>query len=152
MKLEDKLFSLRKAKGLSQLKLAEEIGVSRQAISRWEAGLAKPTTENLKCLGALYNVSLEYLLNDDANELEQHSGITDETEGMSTSVPASVDDGKTGKRKIIKWVAIALGLLALLVAVEILAIVGNEGDFVTINDIQQKEVELEPDIGFDVEW
>lgn len=62
MKLEEKLFSLRKAKGLSQLKLAEKVGVSRQAISRWEAGVAKPTTENLKCLGELYNVPLEYLL------------------------------------------------------------------------------------------
>lgn len=69
MKLEEKLFSLRKAKGLSQLNLAEKIGVSRQAISRWEAGIAKPTTDNLKCLGTLYNVPLEYLLNDDAVEL-----------------------------------------------------------------------------------
>lgn len=74
MKLQEKLFSLRKARGLSQLKLAEKVGVSRQAISRWEAGVAMPTTENLKCLGELYNVSLEYLLNDDAAEPGDRDG------------------------------------------------------------------------------
>ena len=41
MKLEEKLVSLRKAKGLSQMKLAEKMNVSRQAISRWETGAAK---------------------------------------------------------------------------------------------------------------
>ena len=44
MKLEEKLVSLRKAKGLSQMKLAEMMNVSRQAISRWEVGAAVPST------------------------------------------------------------------------------------------------------------
>lgn len=66
MKLEEKLVSLRKAKGLSQLKLAEMMNVSRQAISRWEVGTAVPSTDNLKYLGRLYDVPLEYLLHDDA--------------------------------------------------------------------------------------
>lgn len=48
MKLEEKLISLRKANGLSQLKLAEKMGVSRQAISKWEAGASKPSTENFE--------------------------------------------------------------------------------------------------------
>ena len=65
MKLEEKLISLRKANGLSQLKLAEKMGVSRQAISKWEAGSSKPSTESLKTLVALYDVPLEYLLNED---------------------------------------------------------------------------------------
>ena len=50
MKLEEKLVSLRKAKGLSQMKLAEKMNVSRQAISRWETGAAIPSSENLKYL------------------------------------------------------------------------------------------------------
>ncbi len=53
MKLEEKLISMRKANGLSQLKLAEKMGVSRQAISKWEAGSSKPSTESLKTLAAL---------------------------------------------------------------------------------------------------
>lgn len=62
MKLEEKLVSLRKAKGLSQMKLAEKMNVSRQAISRWETGAAIPSSENLKYLSDLYSVSLDYLL------------------------------------------------------------------------------------------
>lgn len=68
MKLEEKLVLLRKGKRLSQLKLAEMMNVSRQAISRWEVGAGTPSTENLKYLGSLYGVPLEYLLNDDAPE------------------------------------------------------------------------------------
>ena len=65
MKLEEKLISLRKANGLSQFNLAEQLGVSRQAVSKWEAGASKLSTENLKTLAALYDVPLEYLLNED---------------------------------------------------------------------------------------
>ena len=54
MKLEEKLVSLRKAKGLSQMKLAEKMNVSRQAISRWETGAAIPSSENLKYLSDLF--------------------------------------------------------------------------------------------------
>ena len=71
MKLEEKLISLRKEKGLSQMKLAEMMNVSRQAISRWEVGAAVPSTDNLKFLGNLYGVSLEYLLHDDAPKPNQ---------------------------------------------------------------------------------
>lgn len=51
MKLEERLISLRKEKGLSQMKLAEMMNVSRQAISRWEVGAAVPSTDNLKFFG-----------------------------------------------------------------------------------------------------
>lgn len=72
MKLEEKLISLRKEKGLSQMKLAEMMNVSRQAISRWEVGAAVPSTDNLKFLGNLYGASLEYLLHDDEPKPNQN--------------------------------------------------------------------------------
>ena len=59
---------MRKEKGLSQLQLAEEINVSRQAISRWEVGLAVPSREKLRALSELYNVSVDYLLSDKTAE------------------------------------------------------------------------------------
>lgn len=65
MKLEEKLACLRKREGLSQMELAEAMEVSRQAISRWEAGATAPSTENLKCLSELYGVPLEVLLDDE---------------------------------------------------------------------------------------
>ena len=58
MELSEKLTTLRKSKGLSQLELAEAINVSRQAISRWEVGTATPSAENLKCLSEYYEILL----------------------------------------------------------------------------------------------
>mgnify|MGYP002618930748 CR=1 FL=1 len=75
MKLEEKLISLRKEKGLSQMKLAEMMNVSRQAISRWEVGAAVPSTDNLKSLSKLYHVPVDYLLHD---EVERDSFNKDE--------------------------------------------------------------------------
>lgn len=152
MKLAEKLVYLRKEKGLSQLKLAEMMDVSRQAISRWETGVAVPSAENLKYLGNLYDVSLDYLFNDGADEPERNKGITDKQEDELAPVPDSVDDGKNGKRKVAKWVVIALGLLGLMVTIYICVIVGNEGDFVPINEVQKKEVESEAGPWFDFDW
>ena len=64
MELKEKLVALRKEKGLTQLAVAEKLDVSRQAISRWESGMALPSTDNLKCLGALYGVPVDYLINE----------------------------------------------------------------------------------------
>ena len=62
MKLEEKLISLRKANGLSQFNLAEQLGVSRQAVSKWESGASAPSTTNLMALAKLFGVSAEELL------------------------------------------------------------------------------------------
>ena len=59
MELSEKLATLRKNKGLSQLELAEAINVSRQAISRWEVGTATPSAENLKFLSEYYDISVD---------------------------------------------------------------------------------------------
>ena len=64
MKLPEKLVTLRKARGLSQEALAEQLGVSRQAISRWEGGSAQPDAGNLFQLSRLFQVSADYLLDD----------------------------------------------------------------------------------------
>lgn len=68
MKLEEKLVSLRKKKGLTQMNVAEVLNVSRQAISRWESGTTIPSTENLKTLSKLYEVPVDYLLREDHEE------------------------------------------------------------------------------------
>lgn len=70
MNLHTKLVSLRKEKGLTQLDLAERLNVSRQAISRWEVGTAVPSIDNLKILGELYGVPVDYLLDDTADSFD----------------------------------------------------------------------------------
>ena len=66
MTLSEKLYTLRKQSGLSQEQLAEQLNISRQAISKWESGQAVPETEKLLLLSNYFNVSLDYLLKDEA--------------------------------------------------------------------------------------
>ena len=65
MKFEEKLTVLRKKNGLSQEDLADQLGVSRQAISRWELGSTMPDAPNLLKLSDLFGVSIDYLLHDE---------------------------------------------------------------------------------------
>lgn len=60
----EKLFKLRKQKGLSQEALAETLGTTRQAISKWENGQGFPETEKLLMIGNIFEVSIDYLLKD----------------------------------------------------------------------------------------
>ena len=69
MALSDKLYMLRKKSGLSQEQLAEQLIVSRQAISKWESGQSVPESEKLIAISNYFDVSLDYLLKDE-NENE----------------------------------------------------------------------------------
>ena len=62
LKTADNLLNLRKASGLSQEELAEKIGVSRQAVSKWERGEASPDTDNFIALSEVYGVTLDELI------------------------------------------------------------------------------------------
>ena len=65
IKVANRLVELRKKNGYSQEQLAFKLGVSRQAVSKWERAEASPDTDNLICLAKLYNVSLDDLLDTD---------------------------------------------------------------------------------------
>ena len=69
MTLEKKLACLRKREGLSQAEVSEKLDVSRQAVTKWETGTSRPSIENLQSLSRLYNVPLEYLLDESVDEL-----------------------------------------------------------------------------------
>ena len=58
----NRLAELRRAHGLSQEELAEKLGVSRQAVSKWERAESSPDTDNLIALAQLYGVTLDVLL------------------------------------------------------------------------------------------
>ena len=62
MNFGEKLFKLRKETGLSQEALADQLGTTRQAVSKWERSESSPDTDNLIALAALYGVSLDELL------------------------------------------------------------------------------------------
>ena len=68
MTLSEKLQNLRRAAGLSQEQLAEQLGVTRQAVSKWETGEGKPDIDNLLPLAKLLGTTVDYLLDDGADE------------------------------------------------------------------------------------
>lgn len=106
MKLAEKLIYLRKEKRLSQLKLAELMNVSRQAVSRWEVGAATPSIENLKYLSGLYGVSLEYLL-DDGEDSPEGRAMT------AAGAYGGLLEKKPGKRAVLALTAAASCIFAL---------------------------------------
>ncbi len=62
IEIADRLIKMRKAHGFSQEELAEKLGISRQAVSKWERAESSPDTDNLIMLSRLYGVSLDTLL------------------------------------------------------------------------------------------
>ena len=61
MTFGEKLHRLRREKGMSQEALAAELGVSRQAVSRWELGEVVPDTANVLGVSRIFGVSTDYL-------------------------------------------------------------------------------------------
>ena len=107
MSLPEKLLSLRKQNGFTQMELAEKLHVSRQAISRWEVGTAAPSTENLKELSALYDVSVDYLLGDHAEAIVVASETRD--------IPGKQEQLRSNKQ--LHLVILALSLVLAIVIV-----------------------------------
>lgn len=67
MEFNEKLQLLRTTKGISQEKLAEELGISRQLISKWEEGDEIPDIQDLMALSDWFDISLDELLRDRVN-------------------------------------------------------------------------------------
>ena len=65
MTFDQKLVTLRKQAGLSQEAFSEKLGISRQAVSKWENGTAQPTNENLAQIARLFDVTISSLLDDE---------------------------------------------------------------------------------------
>ena len=75
MTLEEQIKHYRKQAGLSQEKMAEKIGVSRQAITKWENGTGTPDIANLKAIADLFQISVDELLSNEKSEKKQSDYI-----------------------------------------------------------------------------
>ena len=79
-----KLLELRNQKGISQSKLAERIGVSKQSVNSWETGESYPTGKNLEKLSICFNVSIDYLTKDvNDNVSISLKGLNDENKSLA---------------------------------------------------------------------
>lgn len=65
--LSEKLYTLRKKSGLSQEQLAQQLNVSRQAVSKWESGSSIPESDKLLAISEYFHVTLDYLMKEKAD-------------------------------------------------------------------------------------
>jgi transcriptional regulator with XRE-family HTH domain len=94
MSFADNLQSKRKEKQLSQEELAERIGVSRQAISKWEQGSGYPETEKLLILSQELNVSLDYLMLGETRNTESEKSLSQNIIAPTGKITIKSFDGK----------------------------------------------------------
>lgn len=104
-----RLAARRKQAGLSQEALADKLGVSRQAVSKWERAESLPDTDNLIALAAIYGLTLDELLWRDAGERDSQvsqpasdaakTSGTSAGEGFSQGKPDAVEDGRDDGRR-----------------------------------------------------
>ena len=96
----NRLYELRKKNGLSQEELADKLGISRQAVSKWERAEASPDTDNLILLAKLYGITLDELLNaEDAKDLALENQESDQLEEV---VENKKEEPKENKKEEIK--------------------------------------------------
>lgn len=100
MKFHEKLTTHRKKNAMSQEDLADQLGVSRQAVSRWELGSTMPDAVNLLQLSDLFEVSVDYLLHDD---YESDSDIPIVKEVVNQASEREKEYGKHSLFSIICW-------------------------------------------------
>lgn len=87
--MAQRLVDRRKAASLSQEALAAQLGVSRQAVSKWERSESSPDTDNLIALAVLYGVSLDELLYGEAVDSTDDSQADDEAQDSGAGAKAS---------------------------------------------------------------
>ncbi len=120
IEIANRLVALRKANGLSQEALAEKLGISRQAISKWERAEASPDTDNLMALAQLYGMTLDALLN-----TENDTYVLD---GADTAQPEEEAPKKLPKTPLQKKADSMLKFPFPLVVVIVYLIFGFAGD------------------------
>lgn len=117
MKLNESISRLRREAGMSQEKLAEEMGVSRQAISKWESGAAMPEIERLEDLARLFDVTMEQLMGLEVPEQKQppESPEQEPEEADQNPLPWQPENHLPPWRrtKILAWAGIGAGGLLL---------------------------------------
>ena len=71
MKFSENLKRIRKENNLSQEQLAEKVGVSRQAVSKWESGAAYPEMDKVLLICKIFNYNIDELLNENVKEVDE---------------------------------------------------------------------------------
>lgn len=103
-----RLMELRGRFDMTQEELAEQLGVSRQAISRWETNQTFPNIDKLFCISELYKVSLDYLLKGEETHPEGEVAENDLEELTECKADTGTMPIPAGNRSLFLWLAILL--------------------------------------------
>lgn len=138
MSLAEKLVSLRKQKGFTQMELAERLNISRQAISRWEVGAAVPSTDNLIVLSELYGVSVDYLLYDAADNSNQNT---------ECQVRESNEKNRKNRSKKFRYIGVCATALIMIILIItfVMTIQGQSKDQEQVTPIGEMDTIVEDD-------
>ena len=116
MSIADRILTLRKSKGMSQEQLAEAMGVSRQAVSKWESEQASPDPEKIIAMSEIFGVTTDYLLKGIEPEKEAEIKPEEKMEEKHMAVGDVLDqkiltgENKKKAKKGFKYLLIALGI------------------------------------------
>ncbi len=116
MNIGERISELRKAKSLSQEELAEQLGVSRQSVSKWETGTAVPDTENAIAMSKIFGVTTDFLLTGQYNNPGADSGKITYTK-PETVKESGVSAMKNDKFSAKKTIAVILTICLIIAAV-----------------------------------
>ena len=135
MILANKLMQCRKKKGYSQMEEAEVLGVTRQAVSRWETGESRPTSDNLVRLAELYEVPLYYLISDDCSDIDEEETMAEEGDRAEQEESNELEkEGVLKKNNKRKWLMIGSPCAIIIIAVVIyFAIRGSRDEIESIS-------------------
>jgi len=130
MILADKIIDLRKKSGWSQEELAHQLGVSRQAVSKWESAASIPDLDKILKMSQIFGVTTDYLLKDEL-EAEPPTVVveTESAEGEQAKLVTLEEASAFLEQKLenAKWIALAVA--AMILSPELLIFLGGLTDY-----------------------
>lgn len=116
MDLTEKLLNLRKANSLTQEQLAEQLGVSRQSVSKWESGQAVPELDKIIAICDIFHISADYLLK--PSDMDILSVKTEMLEKQQKSLEDTIHKKEKKKHIILGCISIYLIAFAVIMLIE----------------------------------
>lgn len=101
MTFAEKLRTVRKQAGMSQERLAEKLGVSRQAVTKWETGAGSPELDNIMAISSLFGISLDELLSDEKGVQEPKDYLFESITEYDIDEPKRYDMKLGGAKQLI---------------------------------------------------
>lgn len=101
MTFAEKLKELRKQSGISQEKLAEKLGVSRQAVTKWERDLGVPDIDNIMAISKLFDISMDELFSNERSEKKERDFLYESVTEYDIDEPKRFDIKLGGAKELV---------------------------------------------------